>query len=75
MTEKYIVVNASSRHYRFLVNIVGSQPYFSTRVNIAKAYTCRELAEYAAQKCREFTGRRWRVVDVSEPTQEEVKEC
>ena len=71
MAEKYIVVNASARHYRFLTNIVGQMPYFSTRPNMAKVYRCRELAENAAQKCRDYTGRRWRAIDVSDPTEEE----
>lgn len=65
MLRDYAVATVKKENRRYLSRFVNHQPYFSTRKEIALVFEDREAAQLYANRCAEYSGKKYGVVNIA----------
>ena len=63
---KYIIYRKNQFGVKYLTKIINKRPYFSSDRSIAEACEIRELAEVMAEQASNYSGNKWKVMEVEE---------
>lgn len=65
MLRGYAVVTLEKENRRYLSQFVNHQPYFANKNELALIFDDRKLAQVYANRCAEYSGEKYGVVNIA----------